>query len=199
MKPMSFCLVLCAVVALSSRSRADIDIAGTLSGDQEVPPNFITPATGSFSGELHLSGSTATLTFTLNYTGLIGGDVTAAGFHDAPPGFNGPDVRHYDPGLFTSPDGTFMGTWTSSDAQPLTPTLVSDLLSGNIYFEIATQEFPGEPAEIRGQLSAVVPEPSTFWPALLLGALGLARACRRAYGGRRQAAHAGKPPHPMSQ
>jgi len=176
-KLMRFCLVLCAVLALSSRSRAG-SIVGTLDGSQEVPPNLVTQATGTFLGDLQLSGATATLNFTLTYTNLIGGAVVAAGFYDAPAGSAGPNVRTYDPGLFSSPDGTFMGSWTSSDSQPLTPALVSEVLAGNIYFEIGTQEFPGSPGEIRGQLSAVVPEPRTFW--LLLGAPGLALACRRA-------------------
>jgi len=177
MKPLRFCLALCAVLALSSPSRADLIVMGALDGSQEVPPNLITPATGSFLGDLELSGSTATLDFTLSYTGLIGGAVVAANFYEAPPGVAGPDVRDYDPALFTSPDGTFAGTWSSSDAQPLTPALVSELLAGNIYFEIGTQQFPGSPGEIRGQLS-VVPEPKTLW--LLLGAPGLALVYRRA-------------------
>jgi len=176
MKPLRFCLVLCAVLALSSRARADSIIVGTLDGAQEAPPNFITPATGSFLGDLQLSGSTATLTFTLNYTGLLGGAVVGASFGDAPPGVIGPDVRDYNPGLFTSPGGTFMGSWTSSDAEPLTPALVSDLLAGNIFFQIDTQQFPT--GEIRGQMSSL-PEPSTLWLALLAGGLGLARACWR--------------------
>jgi hypothetical protein len=82
-----------------------------------------------------------------------------------------------------------MGTWTSSDAQPLTPALVSDLLAGNVYFEIATQEFPGGPAEIRAQLtvlqSTAVPEPTTL-TLLATGALGLL-----GYGWRKR-----KQPHP---
>lgn len=176
MKPLRFCLVLCAVLALSPRSQAGFIVVGTLDGSQEVPPNLVTPATGSFLGGLELSGSTATLNFTLSYSDLIGGAVVAASFYDAPPGVAGPDVRDYDPALFTSPDGTFTGAWTSSDAQPLTPFLVSELLAGNIYFEIDTQQFPGSPGEIRGQLT-VVPEPRTFW--LLLGPMGLALACRR--------------------
>jgi CHRD domain len=176
MKPMRFCLVLCAVLALSSRARADITITGNLDGSQEFPPT-LSLATGTFTGDLAISGSTATLTFTVNYMDLIGGAVVQANFNEGQPGLGFGDVRDYDPGQFTSPDGSFTGTWTSSDAQPLTPSLVSDLLSGNIYFNIATQEFPT--GEISGQLTAV-PEPSSFLPALLASALGLALACRRA-------------------
>jgi hypothetical protein len=168
-------VVLCAVLVVPARASAEFIIVGTLTGAQEVPPNFITPATGTFLGTLDVNGPTATLTFTIDYSDLIGGDVVAAAFHDAPPLINGPDVRDYDPGLFTSPNGSFMGTWSSSDAQPLTPFLVSELLAGNLYFEIATQQFPGEPAEIRGQLAAAVPEPPGVRLALL-GAAGLVLA-----------------------
>ncbi len=177
MKPIRFCLVLCVFLALASRANAGRIVVGALDGAQEVPPNFVTPATGSFLGDLQVSGATATLSFTVTYSNLIGGAVVAAGFYDAPPGSAGPEVRAYDPGLFTSPDGTFTGAWTSADAQPLTPFLVSELLAGNIYFEIDTGQFPGSPGEIRGQLTAV-PEPNSSW--LLLGALGLTLACRRA-------------------
>jgi hypothetical protein len=167
----SYLVVLGALLALTARARADFLVTGPLTGAQEVPPNLITPATGTFVGILHTSGPTALLTFTVNYANLIGGDVVAANFGDAPRGVAGPDVRDYDPGLFSSPDGIFMGTWSSSDAQPLTPALVHDLMIGNIYFEIATLEFPGGPAELRGQLTTS-PEPATIALALL-GSAGL--------------------------
>lgn len=184
MKRFGFALVAsCALLSLPSRAGADFVVQGTLDGSQEVPPTP-SPATGTFTGVLSLTGGTAVLTFTVNYTGLIGGVVVAAGFHNAPPGFVGPSVRDYDPMLFTSPDGIFMGTWTSSDAQPLTPALVSELFAGNIYFEIATQEFPT--GEIRGQLQ-VVPEPATVWLALLGAAgIGLAGLVRRRAAGSRE-------------
>jgi hypothetical protein len=55
----------------------------------------------------------------------------------------------------------------------LTPSLISELLAGNIYFEIDTQEFPGFPGEIRGQLTvATVCEPATI-TLLGIGAAGL--------------------------
>lgn len=169
-------LVLAALALLlagSGQSRAGLIVTGTLSGSQEVPPNFITPASGSFSGVLNVSGPTATLAFTVSYTGLIGGDVVAASFNDAPAGSAGPDVKDYDPSHFSSPDGTFMGTWSSSDSiQPLTPALVSDLLKGDLYFEIDTQEFPGEPGELRGQLT-VVPEPASLTLCGIAAASGL--------------------------
>jgi hypothetical protein len=174
MTRLRFFLAFCLLVAASPRGNADTIFVGTLNGAQEVPPNFITPATGTFTGDLTVNGSMAVLTFTINYSDLIGGLVVGANFHNAPPGVNGPDVRDYDPGLFSSPDGTFSGSWTSSDAQPLTLALVAQLLAGNIYFEIETQEFPA--GEIRGQLTAV-PEPGTMCFALP-GAIGMALVSR---------------------
>jgi hypothetical protein len=70
-----------------------------------------------------------------------------------------------------------MGTWASSDSRPLTPALVSDLLQGNVYFDIQTQEFPT--GEIRARL-APTPEPSILCLSLLCAAgLGLAGLKRR--------------------
>jgi hypothetical protein len=158
------CLAVCVLLVLSSRVGATEIITGTLTGSQEVPVTP-SPALGTFLGTLDLNGSSATLTFTMTYSTLLGGDVVGANFHDAATGLGGPDVRDYDPALFASPDGIFTGMWTSSDAQPLTPALVSDLQSGNIYFDIQTQQFPT--GEIRGQLGPATPEPSSLCLALV--------------------------------
>jgi hypothetical protein len=174
MKYFSLCLAVGALLLLSTRAGADTIISGTLTGSQEVPPT-LSPAVGTFLGTLDLSASAATLSFTISYTELIGGTVVGASFHDAPAGMVGPDVREYDPALFASPDGTFTGTWTSADAQPLTPALVGDLLAGNIYFDIQTQEFPT--GEIRGQLGVITPAPSNLCLALIGAAALAALAC----------------------
>jgi CHRD domain/PEP-CTERM motif len=142
----------------------------SLTGAQEVPPNA-SPASGT--GTFVLNDAGTELAFTLDYSGLTGGPVVGAHFHNAPRGVNGPIVRGYDPALFSSPAGAVSEVWLSTDPEPLTPTLVSELLAGRIYFNIHTADgvppdFPG--GEIRGQLvaaAAAVPEPGTL---LLLAA-----------------------------
>jgi hypothetical protein len=158
------CLSLCVLLGLWPTASATEIISGTLTGSQEVSPTP-SPALGTFLGTLDLSGPTATLSFTVTYSTLLGGDVVGANFHDAATGLVGPDVRDYDPALFGSPDGSFTGTCASSDAQPLTPALANDLISGNIYFDIQTQQFPT--GEIRGQLGPATPEPSSLCLALV--------------------------------
>jgi hypothetical protein len=84
MNRFSWCLgALCVVLALASRAGASILIVGTFSGSQEDPPNLITTGQGTFSGTLDVSGSAATLTFSINDTDLIGGDVVGANFGDS--------------------------------------------------------------------------------------------------------------------
>ena len=136
-----------------------IDVSGqeisfadaALSGDNEP-----TPVTTSASG---------TGTFTLTEEGLafevtVVADTldtlfTAAHFHNAAAGANGPVVRTIATGVPFG-DATFTGTWSSSDSEPLTPALVSELLAGNIYVNFHTASNPG--GEIRAQ---VIPDSLT--------------------------------------
>jgi hypothetical protein len=141
----------------------------TLTGLQEVPPNAsLATGTGSFT----LNPAQTQLTFNVSYSGL-GSAFLAAHFHNGAPGVNGPIVRGMTigpDGPGGSPNGSFTGVWSSADAQPLTPALVTQLFAGNIYFNVHTATFGG--GEIRGQLT-LVPEPTSL--ALVgIGAVGVA-------------------------
>ena len=110
-----------------------------LEGLQENPP---TPSPASGMGILDLDQATNSITYHIEFAGLLAPQ-TAAHFHVAPPGVNGPVIIPLPLG---SPiDG----------ANILTDNQESDLLAGLLYVNIHSQSFPG--GEIRGQ---VIPEPA---------------------------------------
>lgn len=169
-------LLVCLVVLFASAPAQAVTVfVAELSGANEVPPNA-SPATGF--GTFILNDAETELSFDIDYSGLIGGTVSGAHFHNGPAGVAAGIVRRVasaGAGL----DGSFVGVWSSTDPPlagvdpnrgPLTPALVSELFAGNIYFNIHTSPtFPG--GEIRDQLQAV-PEPGTLM-LLSTGILGL--------------------------
>jgi len=70
---------------------------------------------------------------------------TAAHFHNAPVGVNGPAVRDVS-SEFVGLMGE--GVWSPADAMPLTPTLAGQYLQNAIYFNVHTTAYPG--GELRG-------------------------------------------------
>jgi hypothetical protein len=170
MKRRRLCLlaVLIAALAWAPKARAEMIFSATLTEGQVSPVPSLSPAVGF--GTFTLNDAMTMLSFDITFSGLTG-PATVLHFHDAPLGVFGPIVRNFSlAGLGTS--GEVTGAWSSTDAQPLSPALVNELLAGNIYVDIHSTAFPGEPQpEIRGQLTAV-PEPSTL-TLLGLGALGL--------------------------
>jgi hypothetical protein len=153
MKRASLIMALVAVLALGWSAHvgaADVFVA-ELSGAQETPPNS-SGATGLMVAVMN--DAQDTLTFRIDYSGLEGMSVNGSHFHDGDPGVAGPIVRGYPagPGMeFDLADNSVTDTWTASDAQALTPALISRLYSGGIYFNIHTlPTWPG--GEIRGQL-----------------------------------------------
>ncbi len=124
-----------------------------LSGANEPGP--LSTSTAGGTGSFLLNTAQTALDFSVAYNGLVGATITGEHFHNAPVGVNGPIVRGLLPAEMNGslvPNGTASGIWSSTDAQPLTPALVSELLAGRIYFNLHTNLFLA--GEIRGQLFA---------------------------------------------
>lgn len=101
------------------------------------------------------SDATGTAALTLTPAGLVfnvsvdslTGPTTNAHFHHAPAGTNGPPVRTI---LGDFSGNTASGVWRVTDDEPLTPEMIQEILSGNIYINVHTAAYSG--GEIRGQV-----------------------------------------------
>jgi hypothetical protein len=129
-------------------TRGQIFFSAKLDGSQENPP-VTTAASGT--GTFLLNDAGTELTYHITVNGLT---MTAAHIHNAPAGTNGGVVRNLS---FTN--NTASGLWRSTDAsQPLTDSLLSELLRGRLYANVHTSANPG--GEIRGQI--LLSNPVTF-------------------------------------
>ncbi|MCG3157320.1 MAG: hypothetical protein DKINENOH_03952 [bacterium] len=135
-----------ALEDVTVEEQVPVDFLACLEGGQETPP-VITNAAGG--GMFTLNAAQDALTFTIRVSSLSG-PITAAHFHNAAAGVAGPVVRN-----ITFVGEVASGSWLSTDAQPLTPALVAELLAGRIYVNVHTAANPG--GEIRGQLVTGVP------------------------------------------
>src|SRR5439155_1627888 len=93
--------------------------------------------------------TTEGLAFAVTVDGLTG-PITAAHFHNGAPGVNGGVVRPITTEFGAG--NTAVGVWKPSDASPLTPALIAELIQGNLYVNVHTAANPG--GEIRGQSRA---------------------------------------------
>ena len=111
-----------------------------LLGGSEVPAN-----NSSGIGDVYFTfdDSNNGLTLNITYSGLSGAP-TAAHVHNGAAGSNGPVVTAITLTPPTSPQGTFTGSATLSNAD------AAAFLSGNLYVNIHTAAFPN--GELRGQL-----------------------------------------------
>ncbi|KAA0231755.1 CHRD domain-containing protein [candidate division KSB1 bacterium] len=132
------------------RSGVTIDFAANLDGSQENPP-VTTESAGVGTFTLNAGGDE--LVYNISVTGFSSA-FQAAHFHLADRGKNGPVVR----GLAVT-ENAAVGVWKSTDAQPLTPDLVVELLAGQLYVNFHTANNPG--GEIRGQ---VIPGAQAIMP-----------------------------------
>ncbi|MGE3174917.1 MAG: CHRD domain-containing protein [Planctomycetota bacterium] len=125
-------------------------LTAVLSGNQEVPPNG-SAATGTAVAFLH--EPERRLVYLVESNGLV--NVSAAHFHQAPAGSNGPIIVP-----MTGGNGQYCGV-----SDHLTAAQATSLLAGGFYANIHTATFPG--GEIRGQMQA---DQGDHWFAVMNGA-----------------------------
>ena len=126
-------------------------------------PQNVTPAFGTVNAVL--DDVLDTLSVTLTFTGLTGGNASAAHIHCCVQiTANGPVVIPFT-GFPSATSGTYSNTFTGISAAN-----IAGIEGGLAYVNIHDAAFPG--GEIRGQLVAAVPEVST-WAMMILGFAGV--------------------------
>ena len=123
-----------------------------LSGDQEVPP---VKTSGKGKGHVVIDPCDKAVYYDI-YAKKLSSDIdldVGVHFHRGERGVNGPVLK--DLNVEESDDCRyyrFKGKWTSRDSkQPLTQRDLDDLLSGRVYVNVHTENYPD--GEIRGQVS----------------------------------------------
>lgn len=151
---------------------ADLDYA------QEVSPSNLAPSAATGSAMLSFDTVTGLLQLNATIMGISLADVTfpdgglafgTAGpfhIHQAAAGANGPIVVPFPLETYYSDIDGGLSIVAADVAWD--PALAAALLAGDLYLNLHSLDYAS--GEIRGQLSAVVPEPATL--ALLLAGLG---------------------------
>ena len=153
-----------ALMLSTAAANATLIFQASLSGGAQVPP-VISTATGSAT--VTLENDNTTLDVDVTFSGLTGGQATAAHIHCcAPTTGTGPVALPFT-GFPSATSGTYTNTFDlTTDLTGITlAAFLTGLESGMAYVNIHDAAFPE--GEIRGQLSQVVPEPSA------IGILGL--------------------------
>ena len=141
-------LVLTLTLRIAS---AQSTFQANLSGLNEVPANA---STASGFGTVVLNAAQNQITVDLSFSGLTGGNATAAHIHG--PGGAGTNASVIFPfsGVPSATSGSI-----PQQSFAINATQVGYLFSGYLYMNVHNATFPG--GEIRGQLT-LVPEPSTL-------------------------------------
>ena len=117
-----------------------VQFSGTLSGQAEVPP-VNSPGTGTVTATF--DPATKTLQYKFKWSNLSG-PAKGMHFHDGAPGVSGGIVIPVS-GFPNEPSGEVSGT-----SSPLNDTLITDLMEGNLYGNIHTDDHKG--GEVRAQM-----------------------------------------------
>jgi hypothetical protein len=164
--------VLFLALFTSSAQATIITYDVVLSGTESVPVN-ITTASGTAT--VTVDDVLDTVFVTLNYTGLTGGNPSAAHIHCCVlPNANGPVVIPFT-GFPSTTSGTYTNTFTGVSVANIT-----GIEAGLAYINIHNAVFPG--GEIRGDIlpTNAVPEPTAAGLlTLAIGGLGLFVGSRR--------------------
>lgn len=141
----SFLLLSClAIVTISTIANGQIFFTAKMDSAQAIPaPTGLVPGKGT--GSFVLNANATQLYYNITVNGLSGA-VNAGHFHNAAPGVAGGVVK-----TLSFVGNSAAGTWSSTDAtQPLTDSLMSELLKGRLYINVHTTANAG--GEIRGQV-----------------------------------------------
>ena len=158
--PTKFGIILPLLLSATSNpaSAAMFVYNGTLSGSNSVPTNGSTAA-GSYT--VTVDDVANSVAVNLAFSGLTGGNATAAHIHCCvPSNANAPVVIPFG-GFPSATSGTYANTFTGISAAN-----IFGIKQGLAYINIHDATFPG--GEIRGQITGSVPEPAT-WAMLLAG------------------------------
>ena len=133
-----------AILIIGSAANGQIFFKASMDSMQEVPaPTGLVAGLGM--GTFVLNSSATQLYYNITVDGLSGA-LTAGHFHNAAAGVAGGVVKSLK---FVGNHA--VGVWASTDAtQPLTDSLLSELLDGRLYINVHTAANPG--GEIRGQV-----------------------------------------------
>ena len=145
--------ILCLALFTSSASATIITYNVVLSGTESVGPN-VTPASGTAT--VTVNDTLDTVSVNMTFTGLIGGNASAAHIHCCvATNANGPVVIPFT-GFPTATSGTYSNTFTGVSAAN-----IAGIEAGLAYINIHNTTYPG--GEIRGDIlpANAVPEPTS--------------------------------------
>ncbi len=139
----SFLLLTCFAIACSVAD-GQIFFTAKMDSAQEIPaPVGLVPGKGT--GSFVLNSNATQLYYNITVNGLSG-TLNAGHFHNGAAGVAAGVVK-----TLTFVNNTATGIWSSTDAsQPLTDSLLSELLKGRLYINVHTTANAG--GEIRGQV-----------------------------------------------